>query len=219
MIGGAEMDKDFGQIVSEAAEVTGKKAGGFLEGLKKNAVLIGIAIVLIIAVIIGLNAISAGNVAEKFAKAAILEDHKAMGKYAAFSVEKYCVGDYGDEEEFYEDMSDEYDEDISSWSDFCKIAREYAQEYLEDFYGDFKLTFEATKVKDMSIKKLSSECEYRIEALEERSDFDIDDYSKAKVVTVKAKIDGDDDKDKGSCDVYLVKDGITWKVVADDWNW
>ena len=213
MIGGAEMDKDFGQILSEAEEVTGKKAGGFLEGLKKNAVLIGIAIVLIIAVIIGLNAISAGNVAEKVAKATILNDFKAMGKYSAYSFEQFRVGDYDDEDEFYEDKSDYYDEDISSWSDLCKVAPEYVKEDLEDYFGDFKLTVEATKVKDIPIRKLKSECEYMIDELEEMPDFDIDDYSKAKVVTVKYKIDGDDDKEKGSYDVYLVKDGITWKVV------
>ena len=118
-----------------------------------------------------------------------------------------------DEESFFEKASDEYDADIHSWRDYYKEKNIYLQEELEDAYGVYQITTEATRVKNISINKLLDEEWEWINTLEGMNAFDSDTISAAKVVTVKCKVKGEDEVERTTLDVFVVKTGAMWKVL------
>ena len=124
--------------------------------------------------------------------------------------------DYDDEEEFFESISDWTDSDISSWSDYYKVLEDEAKEDLEDSYGKYRVSAEATKEKNMSLKKWEDEYDWEIENYEDAGCFDRDSVKAVKIVTVKVKIQGEDDIERDSGEICMVKMGLFWKVFDYD---
>lgn len=185
---------------------------------RKIAILVCAAIVLI-AVVAGITSHnSPESVAERFVEAATYSDAVTMQKLAAFDYYNEVLYYYdGDEEAFFEWANKRYDIDVDNWKDYSKDMAEYSKEELSDEYGEYKITIEATKSKDISVKKLEEECDSTLTSYEKHGSFDRDDIKDAKIVTVKFKIAGEDETERTTLSVYMVKVSGSWKVLyADD---
>ena len=126
------------------------------------------------------------------------------------------LGYYDDEDDFFEAMSDKYDENITSWGSFFKAKNKSDKETIEDLVGKYKITTEVTRTKDISVKKLLEENSRLIEGLEAKGLIDRDDISAAKGIVVKMKVKGEDQTVRNTYDMYLVKIGGAWKVLDYD---
>lgn len=152
--------------------------------------------------------------AKRYCKA-IFEDQKTVVALTVYDWKQYQIrsNDYEDEEEYFEYASDRWDEDIRSWNDFYQVRNAGMKEDMEDLYGDYRLTVEATKSRDLSVKRLLSDQDYWLDALEDCGAFDRDSVTAAQQVTVKVKIKGEEDTDRVTYKVTLVKAGGGWKVL------
>lgn len=188
---------------------------GFLskENLPK-LIAIAAAVVVVAVLLIALLAGSGPKaVAKKYVMNSLAGNVDASRKLLAYDSKEYLFDYYGDEEDFYEKMGDRYDEDIESWKDYCKAVAAYYKENYEDEYGKYKITAEVTKVKDLSEKKLKEAVGDGLFERYEDFGLDEDKISKGAEVTVKARIDGEDDDAKFVYTVYLGKIGGSWKVL------
>ena len=122
----------------------------------------------------------------------------------------------GDEEVFFENQSNWLDEDITSWKDYYEAKDASNKEGMEDELGRYTIKTEAKKVKDVSAKKIRSDYEYWLDELEDSIGFDSDKIKEGKRVTVKLTIKGEDDTERETVDVVLVRTGLTWKVLTGD---
>lgn len=180
---------------------------------KKTIAILAAAVVVIVAVILLLTAGSAKSVAQKFAKSYGSGNVKTSVKLLAYDHEAYMLDDYDDdEEEFFESASDWTDSDISSWSDYYKALEDEAKEGLEDSYGKYRVSAEATKERNMSLKKWEDEYDREIENYEDAGCFDRDSVKAVKSVTVKVKIQSEDDIERETVEMCMVKMGLFWKV-------
>lgn len=194
-----------------------EKTNKLLTAMKKHRKKLLILVPVVVAVVtlcVLLGSRSPESVAERYAKA-YLTDEKTVAKLKAYDYQKYLCYSYdGDEEAFFETNSDYFGEDISGWNEYYKAYDAIRKESLEDTYGEFKVTAETTRTKDISIKKLEEDRSGWLDRLEERYEaFDRDDIQDAKIVTVKLKIKGEDDSDRESMEVYLVKIHGSWRVL------
>lgn len=123
------------------------------------------------------------------------------------------IGKYDTEEKFFSEMSDTYKEDINSWSDYERFMSEQADESIIDECGDYKLSVEAKRTKDLSVKRILSALDSDIERLEKYANFDKDSITDGKQVDVKVTIDGEDDTERSMFSIYLVKVDGQWKVL------
>lgn len=182
------------------------------ENRKKTiAVILGVIVVIgVVCGVISYN--SPASVAQRFAKTWCVSDYKVNdstlvgGKY-------YWFGDE-DEQEWLEEQSSWYDEDFSSMSDYYNYMKTEREEELYDDYGKYKITTRVSKEKDVRVGKLLDD-EDIVEILD-TLDIDEGRVKAAKLVTVKFHIDGEDDSDRLTFEVQLVRIGLAWKVI--DWN-
>lgn len=185
--------------------------------IKTIAILI--AVLVVAACIWGiLSYMGPASVAERFVKAEFMENYVKLFKLSAYDAETYMIGD-SSIEEYFEEISDDYDEDIQTWKDYSDYSVKSIKESLEDTFGDYKITYEVSRVKDISLKKLSSDYESFIEDLEEEGVFDFDEVTDSKIVNVKLKIKGEDETERMTYETALVKIGATWKVLDYDYDW
>ena len=173
-----------------------------------------VAVVVIAVLVSVIRYNSPGAVAARYFKATISDSARAarMTAYDAKALALYCYD--GDEEDFFETQSLWLDEDISSWRSYYKATDASAKEYLTDEYGKYKITVEVKKVKAISAKKLRSDYEYAIDELEEQAGFNADKLKSAKCVTLRVTIKGEDDTERSTCDIILVRSGLSWKVLT-----
>ena len=182
------------------------------ENRKKTiAVILGVIVVIgVVCGVISYN--SPASVAQRFAKTWCVSDYKVNdstlvgGKY-------YWFGDE-DEQEWLEEQSSWYDEDFSSMSDYYNYMKTEREEELYDDYGKYKITTRVSKEKDVRVGKLLDD-EDIVEILD-TLDIDEGRVKAAKLVAVKFHIDGEDDSDRLTFEVQLVRIGLAWKVI--DWN-
>lgn len=179
---------------------------------KKTIAILAAAVVVIVAVILLLTAGSAKSVAQRFVKSYCSGNVKAGMNLLAYDHEAYMLDDYDDEEEFFESISNWTDSDISSWSDYYKVLEEEAKDDLEDSYGKYRVSAEATKERNMSLKKWEDEYDREIENYEDAGCFDRDSVKAVKSVTVKVKIQSEDDIERETVEMCMVKMGLFWKV-------
>lgn len=178
----------------------------------------------ILAVIVAILAVGAGvishsspkSVAERFVVASIYNDADAMNSMLAYNYHDSLISSYKDEEDFFDAKSNELKEDITSWKDYSKVLKNLRTETLEDDYGKFKLTEEATRVKDLSKKKMEDELGSSYMKFLEKYDFDMAKVSKCKEVTVKLKLTGEDDNLKLIYTIDMAKIGGSWKILTWD---
>lgn len=182
------------------------------ENRKKTiAVILGVIVVIgVVCGVISYN--SPASVARRYVKARyefdcrVTDSVRVGGKY-------WRLGDV-DEQEWLEEQSSWYDEDFSSMSDYYKYVKTEREENLYDSYGEYKITTRVSKEKDVRVGKLLDDDDI----LDTLDTLDIDEgrVKAAKLVTVKFHIDGEDDSDRATFEVKLVRIGLTWKVI--DWN-
>ena len=190
------------------------------ENLKKT-----IAVILLAAIVIGgicgiVYYNSPKSVALRFVKANCEFNLKAKEKLLAydFRTATLYTNDYEDDEEaFFESMSDEYSEDIYNWEDYFKVYRKQGLESLEDSLGDYKYTYEVSRTKDISERKVKDENKSLLSSLEAAADFDADTIGEGKNVIIKVKLDSEDEGIvRFTVNVTLVKVSNSWKVL--DWE-
>lgn len=181
-----------------------------------------IAIVLVVALVAGgalgyFSYTSPKAIAKRFTIAVLQGGEINGGKYFAYDYYDSLLKDEDvTAEEYFEEMSEKYDEDITSWNDLLKVKRKQLDETWLDYVGKYKISAEATKETDLSTKKLKSEVgDWLITYLESYGLIDYDTFTAGKKVIVKAKIAGEDDMERITFTVYLAKAG-GWKVI--DWD-
>lgn len=179
---------------------------------KKTVALLVAAVVVIVAIICVMSYLSPKNVAVRFAKAYFEDDVVTANKICAYDIFGNIMDDANyTEDELFEEYSDYYDEDIFSWKDLSKCIKEDHEDWMYDAFGEYKVVYETTRVKEYSIRQLEDDLDYLLYSAEEYCNFDRDEISKAKEVSVKAKISGDYDSARLSFDVVLTKVGGLWK--------
>lgn len=156
------------------------------------------------------------SVAERFCKAYWLDERTAT-RMMAYDGNKERISKFSDEEAFFEKRSDDYETEIRSWADYYKAVDTRTKEDLSDAYGHFRIKTEATKVRDISIKKVVDDNEDLLDTLERHGSFDRDSIKAAKEITVKVKIVGEDKTDRDTWQVTVVRIGMQWKVLAYDY--
>lgn len=188
------------------------------ERWKKSAVITAV-VVLVIAVagvLLGRN--SPASVARRYA-IALFDDMKTVVKLSAYDWQKDRLADYRDEDDFFEKMSDEYDEDISTWRTFYKAVDKKIREGFEDTQGNYKISAEVSKNRNISLNKWLDDYSSTLKNLEKTGSFDKDKVSEAKEVTVKVKLKGEDSTKRVTADMCLVKTGVSWRVLTCDMDW
>ncbi len=208
----AEKKPSVGERIKAFFTVENLKALFSRENRKKTiAVILGVIVVIgVVCGVISYN--SPASVAQRFAKTWCVSDYKVNdstlvgGKY-------YWFGDE-DEQEWLEEQSSWYDEDFSSMSDYYNYMKTECDEYLYDEYGEYKITTRVSKEKDVRVGKLLDDDDI-VETLD-TLDIDEGRVKAAKLVTVKLHIDGEDDSDRCTLEVQLVRIGLAWKVI--DWD-
>ena len=180
-------------------------------------VLLAVVAVVVIAVLVGvIRYNSPGAVAARYFKATVSDSARAA-RMTAYDTKALALYWYdGDEDDFFETQSEWLDENITSWRSYYKATDAAAKEYLEDEYGKYKITVEVKKVKDLSAKKLRSDYGYEIDDLENYAGFNASKLKSGKCVTLKVTIKGEDETERDTIDIVLVRSGLSWKVLTTD---
>ena len=180
---------------------------------RKRTIAVILGVIVVIGVVCGVISYnSPASVAQRFAKALFEGDYKIVnstlvgGKYYRFGDE--------DEQEWLEEQSSWYDEDFSSMSDYYNYWKPIREEKLYDYYGEYTISIRVSREKDVRVGKLLDDDDI-VETLD-ALDIDEGRVKAAKLVTVKLHIDGEDDSDRWTLEVQLVRIGLAWKVI--DWD-
>lgn len=185
------------------------------EKRKKTVISLSAVIAVILLIVILLVRGSASSVAKRYC-AAFAGDIHTQERLTAYNWRNEEIQGYRDEDDFFEAMSEEYDEDVKSWSSYYRAANKDAKEAVEDYVGKYSKTVTVTKVRDISVNKLKDDMSSFIRILEKNGSFDADKISAAKSITVKMKIKGKDQTIRHTYDMYLVRIGLEWKVLDYD---
>ena len=180
---------------------------------EKRKIFVILALALVVLIVIACVVFipqSPERVAEEYCEAALFRDISKKDAYSAYST--YAEDDL--DEEFFEKKSDLYDEDITNLQELSNVCRTREEEELYDHYGEYEVTIESTRTRDMSMRKLEEEYNYSLKTMEAEGIFDRDDIEDIKVITVKIRIQGEDDNDRDTYDVIVVKLGSSWKVLS-----
>lgn len=163
------------------------------------------------------------DVAEEFVKGMMNSDFNRIFNLYAFDYEEALQGEsleyYDDKEAFFEEMSDQYDEEITSWSQLYQIAKQETKAELEEDFGKgYKITVKAGDVVDMGDEDLD---ELIDEVDDDYGDYtsmrDLKDAEEGKIVTVIITIkgedeDGEDVEEEKTYEIYMLKMNGKWKV-------
>lgn len=188
------------------------------ERWKKLAIIVTAVVLVIAAAVVLLGRSNPASVARRYA-IALFDDMKTVVKLSAYDWQKDRLADYKDEDDFFEEMSDEYDEDISTWRSFYKAVDKKIREGFEDTQGKYKISAEVSKNRNVSLNKWLDDYSSTLKNLEKTGSFDKDKVSEAKEVTVKVKLKGEDSTKRVTADMCLVKSGGSWGVLTCDLDW
>lgn len=191
------------------------------EKLKKT-----IAVILLAAIVIGgvcgvISYNSPKSVARRYVVALCQSDLKTVSKLTAIDWYADALDnlDCEDEDVYFDKLSKLYDEDITSWGDYFKVFKKSTDEVRYDWYGEYKYSYEVTKIKDISAKKLKDNYYELLGEYEEKSLIDADSIEKGKKVTVKVKLDTEEDGlIRETYTVILVKMSGGWKALDYDFE-
>lgn len=210
---GSEPSKS-GSVLSSIKGKLSGKAGKRVIGL-----LVVIIVLVCAASVTGIFS-TAESVALKFVKATADFDAKTASRYLAYDIKAinlYNNDCEGDEDAFFDKMSDDYDEDIRSWNDYFKAMHDSNVEDFIDLCGDYTISCEVSRTKDISEKKVKDYYSYELSKYEKRAGLDIDDIGAGKIITVKGKYETEDEGIvRFTCEVVVVKCSSAWKVL--DYN-
>ncbi len=178
---------------------------------KSFFIIITVLFVVILGAILALVYLSPGNVAKRFAKLEIQFDGAKLHNYWAYDDKTVPARYSGDEEKFFEDMSDYLEEDIASWKDYYRYEHDKKMDELEEKYYSYTISTEVQSVKEISLKKL--EYDISLSEVERDHGFDKETISAFKEVKVKLKIKGEDRTDRVIYTIYMGKQNGLWKVI------
>lgn len=173
----------------------------------KAAVLILLAVVLLFHFYCGPAAIAARSV-----KASAFNDWSKMARNCAYDLYTYKL-DGQSEEDYFEEASRKYHEDISGWRELSACSRNEQDSLMTLVYGKYTVNASASRTTALSLPRLEEACSGLLDSLEAKTDFDRDSISKAKKVTVNLEIKGEEDSDRYTETVYMVKIGLVWKYL------
>lgn len=198
---------------------------------KVNKKLIIIAgVVAVVAIVLGVllfGGSSAESVAEEYLMADIEGDKETLfnnairGAEVTFEeyIENYCKAEDIDPNEYYDELSEDYDADIKDYDDYIEAAKESAKEGLIDEFGEYNISIEVISSKEMSNKELK-EIKNMIKSYnyndELYGDIDVSKIDEGCTVKFRCKIEGEDDKDSAKATVILVKYDGNWKVYSSN---
>lgn len=188
------------------------------ERWKKSAIIAAAVVLVLVVIGVLLGRSSPTSVAKRNA-IAVFGDMKTVVKLTAYDWQKDRLADYKDEDDFFEKMSDKYDEDIASWRTYYKAVDKDSRENFEDALGKYKISAEVTKNRDVSLNKWLDEYSLTLKELEKSGSFDKDKVSGVKEVTVKVKLKGEEQTERVTMDMCMVKTGGSWKVLTCDMDW
>ena len=162
------------------------------------------------------------DVAKAFVKAEALNDMNEMkGLYVhdyEAEMKADALDEYGDEETFFEEFSEEMGEEIKSWNAAFAAVKKMYKEQLEEMYGKYTLSVDVTDTIEMDEDELE-DIKYDLEDYISDGYLSEKDWNNIKagvIVTVELAIEGEENEDKVAYDVYLVKVGSKWKVADYD---
>ena len=180
---------------------------------KKTITILVAAVLFITVAVTALCQLSPSSIAKRYMDALYWGNYPKQQRVMAYDYYAYLL-DGDSEEEFFEDRSDHYEEDITSWNDYAKYNKQATIEDYEDWIGDFNISMEVTRVKEMSLHRLESEYDWELENLEEAQLLYLDDITDAKEVFIKVKVEGEDDTIRETYSVCVVKINGMWKVLG-----
>lgn len=201
--------------------------------LKKNPkILIGAAAAVAVAVIAIILVLIGGSnnpeaLAKKYAKAAYVDTKKA-DSMLAYDTETYHIygwyARYGwqnkytpDPTPFFEGVSDDYGYEINSWNSYYKARDNSIREDLESELGKCKVAVELIGERNISIPDLMDEQKGVIGTIA-RLGFDTEQIKDARVYKVRVIMSGEYSSEMVNNNVYMVKMGSHWKVLAMRYN-
>lgn len=159
-------------------------------------------------------------VALKYGEAVATWDLKGQAELAAYDFKSnYLYSEkthsFTDEETYFEDMSDQLNEDITNWDEYFEAVRQFLSDTYESVDGEYTVTCELTRTKDVSVKKVYNTNKDFISRIERTTDFDYNDVDECKQITVKAKYDTDEEGiQRRTIDIFLVKINGSWRVLT-----
>lgn len=202
----------------EAPETVPEKKGFFGRNLK----FIIPGFILIIALLVGglyYSNTRPEKVACKFAIADREWDYIETQKYLAYDYETYLKNylGYNDFDEMLEALGG-FDETVyDTWEEYCEASAEERYFDNEERYGEFTMTAKAKNEKRISRKAVMEEIDSEDEgdcAYIESAGFIFDDHDEYKSVDVRVYWKGELENGSTDMRIYLVPQGIGWKVVG-----
>lgn len=181
-----------------------------------------IAVILLAAIVIGgvcgiISYNGPESVAKRYMKAELTLDYKSLVKLTAYDWYAWELGS-SEEEDFFNRESNIYDEDITSWEEYFDAANAVFQEFCF-MHGEPKFSFEVTKIRDITVRRLKLNYSDILDEYEEESLLDADKISAAKEATVRGKIETEEGGiERETYIVVLVKISGTWKVLTYDYK-
>ena len=178
---------------------------------------------LLLAVVMTLSLCACGGgkpeeAAEKFAKAMIENDVKAlygMWCYNAEKLMKESVEEYAeDEDEMFEMFEYVYGAEIESWDDLYDAMQESTEEDLIDTYGeDYKIKVEIDDEDKMDEGDIDDVKDALEDDYEDYIDEDkLDKVKKGYIYTVIVTIEGEEDEQEFEYEVSVIKYDGEWKI-------
>lgn len=127
-------------------------------------------------------------------------------------------GGYNKERDFFDGMSKEYGEKITSWKEYYKVSKKSLVQMWEETCGQYSVAVKITEERDISAKTMMSNAGVaeRIEELQKSGSFDgnyTDRIEAAKKISAEAKISGEKGLMRKECTAYVVKISGAWKAL------
>ena len=181
---------------------------------RKKTIIVLAAVVLVVVAAFLLIFNSPEAVAKRYVKATFYNDYGAKQELLAYDYHKYLIGDQT-AVEYFKSKSESLKEDITSWKDLEEYYRKAQEKAIFEEYGEYKLDIDVMFVEDIPNLKFADDFKDELENLKERAGFNADSIKDVKRVTLKVRVDGEDENDieRRVAVVYVVQTGISWKVV------
>ena len=200
---------------------------------RKKGLIIGFSVaagVLVLAAAIIFIIIFAGgrskeSVACAYAEAIYMNDIKAYSEYnlvpktklIEMGVELYFAGDWDD---FFDMVSDEYDHEIDSMSEYYAAAKDLRDREIEYKYGRYRLSAEVIDIDRLSRDEIEDELDDYISDLKDYYEinplkyFDKLAINEAYQIEVALEINGEYDSDRTTYSLTVVNYKGSWKVLS-----
>lgn len=194
-----------------------KKARRASNGGKGKWLVIALALVVIVGAAFAVAVYNGPQaVAERYCELLWTDPGSALKLYAA-DTDRAIDADF--EYETLETVLEDYDVllgipmDAGTPEEYFQELKIMRRELIEQLYADYSITTATRMVKDISVKKLKTQENSLIRALESKQLLDSDEITDAKIIDVKLTIKGEDDTRAYYYTVYTVKLNGAWRVI------